>query len=162
MKKCLGPGPRAPMVATPMQTVCLAKLASATENKRLSIWQFCRHWWHRKLSLRQLTVPPVTTKLSNWRSFVFNEILACSVPIIGTKVYLIYWEHISVKFESKSASFRIRKGIANAVCKMAAILYRPRDPDDPVMSQPRRAAYPDVKIPEMFTRITQPRGYVWR
>ena len=44
-----------------------------TENKRLSIWQLCRHWWHRKLSLWQLTVPPVTTTLSNWRSFVFSE-----------------------------------------------------------------------------------------
>ena len=43
-----------------------------TENKTLSIWQLCRDWWHRKLSLRQLTVPPVTTKLSNWRSFVFS------------------------------------------------------------------------------------------
>ena len=44
-----------------------------TENKRSPIWQLCRHWWHRKLSLRQLTVPPMTTKLSNWRSFVLNE-----------------------------------------------------------------------------------------
>ena len=41
-----------------------------TEKKRLSIWQLCRHWWHRKLSLRKLTLPPVTTTmLSNWRSF---------------------------------------------------------------------------------------------
>ena len=39
------------------------------ENKRLSIWQHCRHLWHRKLSLWQLTVPPVTTKLSIWRPF---------------------------------------------------------------------------------------------
>ena len=46
---------------------------STTENKRSSIWQLCRHWWHRKLSLRQLTVPPVTTKLSNWRPFVFSD-----------------------------------------------------------------------------------------
>ena len=23
-----------------------------TQNKILSIWQLCRHWWHRKLSLR--------------------------------------------------------------------------------------------------------------
>ena len=42
-------------------------------NKTLSIWQLCRDSWHRKFSLRQLTVPPVTTKLSNWRSFVFSE-----------------------------------------------------------------------------------------
>ena len=44
-----------------------------TENKRSSIWQLCRHWGHHKLSLWQLTVPPVTTTLSNWRSFVFSE-----------------------------------------------------------------------------------------
>ena len=25
-----------------------------TESKRLSIWHFCRHWWHHKLSLWQL------------------------------------------------------------------------------------------------------------
>ena len=43
-----------------------------TENKRSSIWQLCCHWWHHRLSLWQLTVPPVTTTLSNW-SFVFSE-----------------------------------------------------------------------------------------
>ena len=43
-----------------------------TENKRLSFWQLCRHWWHRKFSLRQLTVPAVMIKLSNWRCFVFS------------------------------------------------------------------------------------------
>ena len=42
------------------------------ENKRLSIWQCCHHWWHRKLSFWQLMVPPRMTKLSNWRSFVFS------------------------------------------------------------------------------------------
>ena len=41
-----------------------------TENKRSSICQLCRYWWHRKLSLRQLTVPPMTAMLSNWR-FLF-------------------------------------------------------------------------------------------
>ena len=40
-----------------------------TENKRSSISQL---WWHRKLSLWQLTVPPVTTKLSKWWPFVFS------------------------------------------------------------------------------------------
>ena len=35
-----------------------------TENKRSSIWKLCRHWWHRKLSIWQLTVPPVTTMLT--------------------------------------------------------------------------------------------------
>ena len=43
------------------------------ENRRSPIWQLCRHWWHRKLSLRQLTVSPVTTKLWNWRPFVFID-----------------------------------------------------------------------------------------
>ena len=42
------------------------------ENKRSSIWQLCCHWWHRELSLWQFTVPPVTTKLWNWRPFVFS------------------------------------------------------------------------------------------
>ena len=36
------------------------------ENKRSSIWQICRHWRHHNLPLRQLTVPPVMTMLSNW------------------------------------------------------------------------------------------------
>ena len=44
-----------------------------TENKRWPIWQCCRYWCLRKLSFWQLTVPPVTTKLSNWRPFVFSE-----------------------------------------------------------------------------------------
>ena len=43
-----------------------------TENKRSSIWQLCRHWWHSKLSVRPLTVTPVTTKLPNWQIFVFS------------------------------------------------------------------------------------------
>ena len=34
--------------------------------------QFCDYWWHCKLSLWQLTMPPVMTKLSNWGSFVFS------------------------------------------------------------------------------------------
>ena len=52
----------------------------STENKRSSSWQLCHHWWHCKLSLWQLTVPPVTTKLSNWWSFVFSDpsTLSCS------------------------------------------------------------------------------------
>ena len=47
-----------------------------TENKRSSFWQLCPHWWHRKLPLRHPTVPPVTTKLSNWRFLIFSAI-AC-------------------------------------------------------------------------------------
>ena len=34
----------------------------------------CCHWWHRKLSWRQLTVPPVTTNGANWRSLVFSGV----------------------------------------------------------------------------------------
>ena len=43
-------------------------LPSTNENKLSSIWQLYRR--HRKLSKWQLPVPPVTIKLSNWRSFV--------------------------------------------------------------------------------------------
>ena len=32
----------------------------------LMICQLCRHWWQRRLSLRQPTVPSVTTKTSSW------------------------------------------------------------------------------------------------
>ena len=39
-----------------------SSLHRITENKRSSIWQLCRYWWHRKLTFRQLTVLPVTTK----------------------------------------------------------------------------------------------------
>ena len=42
----------------------LCVIVANTENKISSIWQPCRHWWHRKLSLWQLTVPPATTRLS--------------------------------------------------------------------------------------------------
>ena len=46
-----------------------------TENKKSPIWQLCRYWCHRKLSLRQLTVPPMTAMLSNWRFlFVSDQI----------------------------------------------------------------------------------------
>ena len=54
-------------------SVCILYYSTVTENKRSSIWQLCRHWWHRKLLKWQLTVPPMRTKLSNWRSFVFSD-----------------------------------------------------------------------------------------
>ena len=56
-----------------------------TEKKRSSIWHLCHHWWHSQLSLRQLTVPPVTAKLSNWRSFVFSVVLDSVIkrPVIS-------------------------------------------------------------------------------
>ena len=55
-----------------------------TENTRSAIWQICHHWGHRQLSLRQLTVPPVTTKFSNCRPFVFiNKIMGCNIsPVL--------------------------------------------------------------------------------
>ena len=42
----------------------------------------CYYWWYHKLSLRQLTVPPVTKKLSKWRTFVFNTHLYISQKAI--------------------------------------------------------------------------------
>ena len=56
-------------------------ISEGIENKRSSIWQPCRHWWQRKLSLRQLTVPPVTTRLSNWWPFVFS---GCNPVLVVT------------------------------------------------------------------------------
>ena len=64
-----------------------------TENKSSSIWQLCRHWWHRKLSLRQLAVPPVTKKLSNWRSFVSSGYNVTSSPI--------GWAHTTPSFSKQ-------------------------------------------------------------
>ena len=43
-----------------------------TEGRGLSIWQLCRRWWHRKLSLRQIAVSPVMAGLSSWRPLVFG------------------------------------------------------------------------------------------
>ena len=37
-----------------------------TENWELLWYQLCHHWWHHKLSLWQLVVPPVKTKLASW------------------------------------------------------------------------------------------------
>ena len=60
------------LLRTKMQHKTKAQPNRITENNRSSIWQFSCHWWHRKLSLRQLTVSPVTTKLSNWRLLGFQ------------------------------------------------------------------------------------------
>ena len=57
---------------TPTVTVPHPDLGTFTKNKISSIWQLCRHLWHWKLSLWQLMVPPMTTKLSNWRSIFFR------------------------------------------------------------------------------------------
>ena len=48
------------------------RLNFSTENIWSSIWQLCRHCWHCQLLLRQLTVPTMTTKLSNWRARVLS------------------------------------------------------------------------------------------
>ena len=45
--------------------------------QKISIWQLCHHWWHRKLPLRRLTVPSVTRKTSNWQHFVFSVCMFC-------------------------------------------------------------------------------------
>ena len=45
---------------------------NSLKTKDYQFGNFCRHWWHSKLTLRQLTVPPMTTKLWNWRPLVFN------------------------------------------------------------------------------------------
>ena len=50
----------------------LAPIRHTENNKDLTIWQFWRHWWHRKLSWWQFAVPPVTPKLSNWGYFFFS------------------------------------------------------------------------------------------
>ena len=40
---------------------------SYTENMELSGCQLCNHWWHRRLSLWHLPMPPVTTNLASWK-----------------------------------------------------------------------------------------------
>ena len=76
-----------------------------TENKRLSIWQLCHYWWHRKLSEWQLTVPPVTDKVVKLTTFCFQWscvqwcviILNHVIKISGTGRYLFNWKVI-IKF----------------------------------------------------------------
>ena len=43
-----------------------------TENRESSWCKSCRHWLHRRLSWRQPTMPPVTTKLTSWQHPVFS------------------------------------------------------------------------------------------
>ena len=64
-----------------------AAIDPLTENKRSSTWQLYHPRWHRKLSSRQLMVPPGTTKLPNWRPFVFSA--AISTGSISAR-----WRHI--------------------------------------------------------------------
>ena len=68
-----------------------------TENQRSYIWQLCLQWWQCKLSLRQLTVPPVTTKSSNWRPLVFSvmaysaaiRLVKCN-PYLNSQTHTLY------------------------------------------------------------------------
>ena len=53
---------------------------------RSSIWQLCRRWWHRGLSLWQLAVPPVTAGLSSWRPFAFSV----STTINAHSLYFVF------------------------------------------------------------------------
>ena len=60
------------------------------KKRRLSIQQHCGHWWHRKWSL-QLTVSPVTTKLSHWPSFVFSAPAYAMNNIYFFSVVVTHW-----------------------------------------------------------------------
>ena len=55
--------------------------------RRSSIWQLCRRWWHRGLSLWQLAVPPVTAGLSSWRPFAFSV----SATINAHSLYFVFY-----------------------------------------------------------------------
>ena len=68
-----------------------------TEEKIWSIWQLCRQWWHRKLSLWQLMVPPVTTKLSTWWFFVFREWYTYKWQMKGILEKIKCWKSIANK-----------------------------------------------------------------
>ena len=41
-------------------------LALVALKYRMIMISICRHWWHRRLSLWQPAIPPVTTKLALW------------------------------------------------------------------------------------------------
>ena len=86
-----------------------------TENKRSSIWELCRHWWHRKLSKWQLTVPPVTTKLSNWRPFVF------SVSVLTTRSFNL---QISCRDLTSPQGTRIAANLAAKWHTPSALLHK--------------------------------------
>ena len=47
-------------------------ICTCTENRDLSRRQLCCRWWHRKLSLWQPTVLPMTAKPASWRISVFS------------------------------------------------------------------------------------------
>ena len=69
-----------------------------TQKRRLSIQQHCGHWWHRKWSL-QLTVSPVTTKLSHWPSFVFSAPAYAMNNIYFFSVVVTHWLNFKRTFK---------------------------------------------------------------
>ena len=92
-----------------------------TENKRSSIWQLCRYWWHRKLSFRQLAVPPVTTKLSNWRPFVFSGSTSDQATTKHSKawtmclilgMYSVYYASLNIEIFYEGWSYLFTTGCA--------------------------------------------------
>ena len=42
-----------------------------TESRGSALWRLCRHGWHRELSLRQITVPPVRAGFIGLLNFCF-------------------------------------------------------------------------------------------
>ena len=56
-----------------------------TENRELSWCQFCSHWRHRRLSLRQPPVPSVTTKLVSRFCISLSLILTFGGSLLHTK-----------------------------------------------------------------------------
>ena len=54
-------------------TLYYTKILISLKTKGCQFWQLCRHWWHSsKLSLRQLTVPHVTTKSCQIDDLLFS------------------------------------------------------------------------------------------
>ena len=74
-------------------SLCLpTSVRNYIENKISSIWLLCRHWRHPKLSLWQLTVPPVTTKLSIWRYFDFSVEKDSLRHLLEQYQYFLCWK----------------------------------------------------------------------
>ena len=78
-------------------------IAHTLRGKGLSIWQFCRHWCHRKLSSRQLAVSPVMAGLSSWRTSVSEYDIALYILALFICRRLAFWlmifvVHMTLKF----------------------------------------------------------------
>ena len=71
--------------------------AEQQTGNRESLWcQLCRDWWHRRLALRQLPVPPVTAKLAG-------------VNLVKKPWSTSQWSHgvIMISFYVKKPSLRV-------------------------------------------------------